>query len=369
MSIRADGLNEDSGAILDELVKYHSNRLHEFERRLQRNRSATNRKYPVYLSRAISQMAAQGLKGTPEAEFFQEMARIRGVAFDPQRVNLPWEFFRRDLNASNALQGGYLLGLSNTAAQDILRPWSVVISGGVTVEENLSGNVTIPKTTATSTIYWQNAETTEATASNPTIQQAAMTAKVAIGVINCSRNFMIQADPERWLQRELKRTAASAIDQAVLSGSGINGQPLGLTNTSGLSSQSGASLAWSGALTMKKLAAEADAQDGSISFITTPAVRALLEAREKASGNGGFIWQDDEIAGCPSFATTQMPAATMLSGPMSGITLGLWGNGLQVEVNPYSSFKTGGIAVRVLLAVDLAITVDLTSFTLASSIT
>jgi len=97
----------------------------------------------------------------------------------------------------------------------------------------------------------------------------------------------------------------------------------------------------------------------------------LLEGREKASGNGGFIWQDDKVAGCPSFATTTMPAATMLSGPMSGVTLGLWGNGLQIEVNPCDPalFKNGTVQVRVLVAVDVAITVDLSAYTLATSIT
>lgn len=368
--MRNDGLNEDNGLILDEMVKYHSNRLHEFERRLERNKSLKDRKNPVYLSRAISQMSAQGLKGTPEAEFFQETARIRSEAFDPQRIYLPWEFFKRDLTAANALQGGYLVGLSNTAAQDILRPWSVAISGGVTVAENLQGNVTVPKTTGTSTIYWQSTETSQATDSTPTVGQAALAAKIAIGIVNCSRNFMVQADPERWLQRELKRTAAAAIDQAVLSGSGASGQPLGLVNTQGLSTQSGSSLAWSGILVMKKNTALVNAQDGTTSFISTPTIRGLLEGREKASGNGGFVWQNNEIAGCPSFASTQMPAATMISGPMSGVTLGMWGNGVQIEVNPYdpTMFKTGGIQVRVLIACNVAITVDLAAFTLATSI-
>src|SRR3990172_7241759 len=198
-----------------------------------------------------------------------------------------------------------------------------------------------------------------------------MTAKIAIGIINCSRNFMVQSDPEKWLQRELKRTAAAAIDAAILNGSGSSGQPLGLVNTPGLNTQSGTSLAWSGCLTMKKNASLANVQDGSISFISTPTVRALLEGREKASGNGGFIWQDDKVAGCPSFATTQMPAGAMLSGPMSGVTLGLWGNGLEIQVNPYDSsmFKTGQIQIRVLLAVDCGITVDLAAYSLATSIT
>jgi hypothetical protein len=65
-----------------------------------------------------------------------------------------------------------------------------------------------------------------------------------------------------------------------------------------------------------------------------------------------------------------MPAGTMLSGPLAGITLGLWSD-LRIEINPYdpSLFKSGGVQIRVLLACDAAMTIDPTSFTLATSIT
>jgi hypothetical protein len=164
--------------------------------------------------------------------------------------------------------------------------------------------------------------------------------------------------------------AGVAIDTAVISGTGNSGQPLGLVNFSGLSTQSGTSLAWSGVLSMKKNAALANLPDGSTSFISTPIVRALLEGREKASGNGGFICQDDRIANCPSFANTLVPAGTLLSGPLAEITLGLWSD-LRIELNPYNSslFKSGGFIIRVLVAIDTALTVDPTSFTLSASVT
>lgn len=204
----------------------------------------------------------------------------------------------------------------------------------------------------------------------PALSQAALTPKVGIGIVQASRNFMTQAEPERWLRRELARVAGVAIDTATLNGSGASGQPLGILNSSGLSTQSGTALPWAAVLAMKKNASLANVADGSTSFISTPTVRAFLEAREKSSGNGGFIWQEDKIASCPAFASSIMPVASMISGPFAGVILGLWSD-LRIEINPFDStlFRNGGVQIRVLVACDVAIVVDPSAFTVASSIT
>ena len=333
--------------------------------------SARDRHGLVRFSRAIAAMSTdRGLLDGPEAEFFSEVARARRESFDPHRIILPITYLKRDLNVAQASAGGFLVGVDLGEAQDVLRPWSVVISGGVTVEEQLTGNVTIPKALTGTSITWQASETAQAPPSQPTLSQAAMTPKIGIGILQASRNFMTQADPERWLRRELKRVAGVAVDTATLNGSGTSGQPLGIQNAIGLSTQSGTSLGWIGVLNMKKNASLANVPDGSTSFISTPTVRALLEGREKAAGNGGFIWQDDRMANCPAFATTLMPASAMLAGPLAGVTLGLWTD-LRIEINPYDNqlFKSGVVQIRVLVACDVAIVVDPSSFTVASSIT
>lgn len=337
--------------------------------RLQRS----NRIGLVRYSRAIHQMMTdRGLSDGPECEFFTEIARARSESLDPHRIILPIRFLdeQRDLTVAQATAGGYLVGTDLGEAQDVLRPWSIVLSGGVTVEEQLTGNVTIPKTLTGTSITWQANESSQAPPTTPSLAQAAMTPKIGIVILQASHNFMMQANPERWLRRELTRVAGVSVDTAVLNGSGASGQPLGILNSSGLSTQSGTALAWAGALAMKKNVALANMPDGSTSFISTPTVRALLEAREKAAGNGGFVWQDDRIANCPAFATTLMPAGAMLSGPLAGVTVGLWSD-LRIEINPFDStlFKSGVVQIRVLVACDAAIVVDPSSFTLASSIT
>ncbi len=359
---------EEEAKLLDQHTRQ---RLHALDQASARDRAVQNRRGYAYLAQAIQQMHMGALRESPAAEFFREVARLLGKSFDAQRIIFPWELFRRDMTAASAAQGGYLIGSTLGAAKDILRPWSVVVAGGVAIEERLRGDLVIPVTVSGTTVTWSPTESSQATASTPGLSQVAMEPKVGISIVNASRQFMTQADPERWLRRELLRAAGVAIDTAVLNGSGASGQPLGLLNTQGLSTQSGTSLAWSGVLAMKKNAALANVPDGTTSFISTPTIRALLEAREKVTGNGGFIWQDDRIANSPAFVTTLMPSGTMVSGPLSGVTLGLWGGGLEIEINPFdpSMFKTAGVAIRVLVAVDVAVTVDRPAFTVATSIT
>jgi hypothetical protein len=66
-----------------------------------------------------------------------------------------------------------------------------------------------------------------------------------------------------------------------------------------------------------------------------------------------------------------MPSATLLSGPMSEVTLGLWGSGIVIEANPYDPtlFKTGVLQLRVIVSCDVALGVVATAFTKAASIT
>jgi HK97 family phage major capsid protein len=358
---------EESARILDAFTR-------ERFAMFQNKKKPVDSKLDAYLSRTIQQMATdRRLHEGPEHEFFTETARARGESLDPHRIIFPLTCLgnNRALNAAQAVSGGYLLGTDLGQAVHLLKPWSVVLNAGVQVEEALKGNLTIPKTVDGVEIVWQSTETSEATPDTPQIGELAMVPHVGLAVIHASRNFVVQANPEQWIRREMLRAAGVGIDTAVLIGSGASGQPLGVLNTPGISTQAGATLTWTHCVGMKKNAALADVADAHIAFLADPTTRALLEAREKSTtGAGNFIWSDDKIASCPAYASTLVPAASMLCGPMSGISLGLWSD-IRIEVNPFDPtlFKRGAIAIRVLVAVDCGITVPLNAFTLASSIT
>lgn len=78
---------------------------------------------------------------------------------------------------------------------------------------------------------------------------------------------------------------------------------------------------------MKRKSAEANVTDENIAFLSTPAVRELLEGREKATGGGKFVWDKDLVADRPASVTTDMPTATMICGDFSLVYVGIWGAG------------------------------------------
>jgi hypothetical protein len=137
----------------------------------------------VSVSKAIAQMASDGLRGA-EREFAEETARGTATGFDPHRLHLPWNALAtRDLFVATPSAGGYLVGTDILNARDILRPWSVTARAGITIEDGLTGDNVLPITNAKATVSWMSSETASASPSTPTLSATTMQPKVAIGVI------------------------------------------------------------------------------------------------------------------------------------------------------------------------------------------
>ena len=121
---------------------------------------------------------------------------------------------------------------------------------------------------------------------------------------------------------------------------------------------------------MKTSCANANARDEAIAFIATPTVRGLLEGRERGTNGDGFIWDNDRIASRPGYATTDMPAGTMVAGDWSDILLGIWGPGFELSFNPYeqTKFQQGIVQARMVVTLDVAVG-HAGAFTVATSIT
>jgi HK97 family phage major capsid protein len=363
-------LNPALRSLREHMVRDVDRQLFEFQAIGDRERSDDNRRKPISLARAIAAMSnPAGLKDTPEGEFFRTVAKLSGREYDLQRILVPFGLLHRDLTVATAAQAGYLVSTENQEAVDILRPFSVTARMGLQIDTGLVGNQAIPKTTGKATPYWIPTEITQATASTPTLSQVACTPKQVSAVVQFSRQFVLQASADRFVRRELLRTVGTAVDQAVINGSGAAGQPSGLLLTAGLQTQSGTTLN-SGVNTMKQKAAEKDVNDEAITYLSTPAVRALLETREVATGGGRMVWQNDRVADRRAYVSTDVPTATMIAGDWSNIYLGIWGPGFVVEVNPYdqTGFKSGMIQARLIVSCDSAV-LHPSGFVVASSIT
>jgi HK97 family phage major capsid protein len=284
---------------------------------------------------------------------------------------VPWSALQtRDVFKATASAGGYMVGVDVVGAYDTLRPYSIVINeGGAQVLEGLRGDTVLPQVSGTASGGWLSSETAASTPSDPTFTAKTLVANSYAASTSISRHLRVaveQAEPV--VRRHLTRLIGQAIDEAVLNGSGASGQPEGLLTVTGTVAQSGTTLAQAGVTNMLQQAVDGGADDRRVIFISTAAVRELLQNRERVSTSGQYVWQNNELAGKPAYATRAMPAATMLCGDFTNVVIGLFGPGVELMVDPYTAFKTGVINVRAIVSCDVGVLFP-PSFAKSSSIT
>ncbi len=327
------GLRDTSSYRVDELLSTNKRELRAFS-----------------LTAAIAQALDSGLHGTIECELLKTCTELAGRQFTPHDFVIPWQLLRRDLSAAG---GGYpLVGLSTTDPVEILRPFSLAARLGVQFLPSQRENLLIPKISGSCTAYWLADELSPVTGSQPTVGAISSTPKTCGAVITYSHQIRRQATPEGMLQQHLLATAAQALDRAVLQGSGVSGEPAGLSVISGTESTTGTSLGLAGVAEMLRKSSAANAEPSA--FVTTPAVRELLMQRAKASGSD-MIWNGNEMAGLPAYATTAAPTATLFLGPWDSIAVPIWGPGPMISINPATYFSTGRYQIRVLLQADVVV--------------
>jgi HK97 family phage major capsid protein len=283
------------------------------------------------------------------------------------------EVQQRDLTVASASGGGYLVGTENMSFIDVLRNRSVALRMGATPMPGLSGNVTIPKQTAGATAYWLSTEGTAITESALTFGQLALTPKTVGAYVEVSRLLMMQSSPaaEGIVTADLARQVALAADLAVLHGSGASGQPTGITATGSIGSVTGTSLAYAGVLEFQSDVAANNVMPTRGGYVTTPAVAALLMARQRFSSTDTPLWQgnlwDGQMVGFPAMSSAQVNSATMIFGDWSQAVVGEWGV-LEVSLNEQANFPMGVVGFRAFYTMDVGVRYA-GAFSVATSIT
>lgn len=284
---------------------------------------------------------------------------------------------QRDLSAGTDNAGGYLVQTVNVGFIDALRAQTVVLQAGAQLIPGLIGDAAFPKLSTSATAYWLASEATDITESNPVFGQMVMTPRNVGAYVEISRQLSIQSSPaaEQLVMNDMAKQLAVAVDDAAIDGSGVSGEPTGILQTAGIGSVTGTSLGWSGLVEFETDVASANAiiNPGSFAYVTTPGVRGTLKTREKATGTAKYCWEDSaapgegRVNGYRAFATSVMPAATMIAGDWSQLIIGEWGI-LELTVNPYANFKAGIIGLRAWWTVDVGVR-HAAAFSAANTIT
>lgn len=169
-----------------------------------------------------------------------------------------------------------------------------------------------------------------------------------------SHQLVIQSsfDAEAKTREILGFEIAAEIDNTALDGSGSGNVPEGILSTSGIGSvDASGGLTWADIIEFESDIAAANADVGSMAYLTHPTVRGTLKSTAKDSGSGQFLWEqmgnspgDGMMNGYRAAVTTQITTAQMIFGVWSKLIIAQWG-GLDLVVDNTSKADQGLLRV------------------------
>lgn len=281
---------------------------------------------------------------------------------------------QRDLTVGTPTAGGYLVQTTYPLPMiELLRKRLILAQAGATMLTGLTGDVAIPKHTAAGTGYWL-AESGAPTESAQTVGQVALTPHTFGAYSDISHKLLVQSsiDVENFVRDDLSRVIALGVDYAGLHGddsSDVN-QPDGVASTSGIGSvvggTNGAAPDWADIVDLETAVAIDDADMGALKYVTNAAVRGKLKKTFRNATYGELpIWDGNSLNGYPALVSNQVSSSltkgstttcsAIFYGNWADLVLGMWGDGIDILVDPYSLSTQRAIRVIAFQDVDFAV--------------
>lgn len=339
------------------------------------------------LSKTINEFTERGIDGVTgfEKEILQESAKeARRLGVVPQGLYLGNGILdsmtqKRTMTANVAADGGNLIPTDKVDFFSNLFPYMVLDKLGVRKLTGLSANTDIPGITSSVVAGWADGETGTQTPDDPTIANRTLRPKLVYGATNISKRLLVQTNNsvDAMIMEDIMKGIASAIEIAVINGTGANGQPTGILGTSGI--QDVAIGTNGGAITLAKLleliqkVQTANANAMNCKFLINPKTVAKLKQTAIDSGSGAMIMAygnyfggiSGQIDGYEALVTSNVPSnltkgssgavcSSVIFGDFSQVVLGQFG-GVDLIVDPYTLARTGTVALTINQYVDMAV--------------
>ena len=323
----------------------------------------------------------------------QEYKEIRtGKRSVPQ---LRYDGTRATYVTSTDSSGGYLVQEDYQDLVAYLRQQTIAGELGVRYLSGLSGDMVIPSQTGKSTAYFLSSETSDITASEATFSSDTVS-PVVMGILSrYSYLASIQSTPSiRGItENDLRETVTEALDENIMAGDDSNGpdgilHDLGSGQTKSLGTN-GDTLTYADLIDLQEIILSANGRinRASSAYVTTFGIRNLLQnlvsgpsTNERdhvinyTSGLPDRITSQSpffggELGGFPIYFSNAMPSDLtkgtltaghgVLLGNFSEVSVGIWGDGLALDVGytggSGTGFQAGVTSVRALMAWNQAI--------------
>lgn len=327
--------------------------------------------------RAMASAAGLAVDAGRERELSAEVARRSGRQF--QGIAIPMAALAGPVEQrtiTTALPaggpGGNLIATNLLAEQfiDRLRAALVVRQLGARILSGLTGNVAIPRLKGSATAGWV-AENTALTATDQQVDQVTLSPKTAGAITEFSRTVLLQASPdiEQIVRSDLAAVLAQALDLAAISGTGASNMPRGILSTVGIGNvalgANGLALTYDNVVDLMGTCQDANAESGNALLSNYKVQR---QARKLKDTTGKPLGEEVVFQGARRAFTTNVPAnltkgtstgicSAMIYGNFADLLIGIWGDAVDILVNPYEStaYSKGNVQVRAMMTCDIAV--------------
>lgn len=251
---------------------------------------------------------------------------------------------------------------------DLLRARMVIIGMGAQLMENMQGLFAIPRQSAAATFGWVTQGNSVA-ASIQNIDQVPFSPHTGGAQTAYTRQFVEQTNQsaEAFIRADHVAIIARGYETAAYNGPGSGGAPLGIMQNPLIPTISagtnGGAPTWTNVVQLESTIAEANADMGSLGYITDASMRGTLKTTAKIGTTFPiFIWDGPNGNGRPvneyPVGVTNLLPANLTSGSGSLLHAMLFGNwadaifamwsGYDTIVDPYTQAGAGAVVVTVL---------------------
>jgi HK97 family phage major capsid protein len=314
------------------------------------------------LSRWFDHLAGEGTGNTLEGEMLAEHARTQGVDFIAQNHAIPWELLNKRTLTATGTDGGSQFVSEHVSAPQLAVRDSLIGRLGVPVVSIPAGSHRIPRFPQPVDGEWLADEFDGVASSQPSIGSALVQPKTLASLASWSRDWHRDAvsgreSVEQWLLQIVGRS----LDKALLTGSGTEGQPLGLANRPGVQTGAVDATETFGDLCGIEEALEVSGATNS-AWILSPSGKKLLRNRYRNAGTTPILEGDpsrpvllrDHIDGTPAVSTTACPDGRLFAGDWGSATVYVWGApSIAIKSGGQSLFSAGSLQMRILLECDI----------------
>jgi len=255
-------------------------------------------------------------------------------------------------NYTTNADGGYAKVTQAPRYIDGLKDKMVIAGLGATVLGDLVGTVPLVGV-GQMTAAWY-AEGATASVSKATFSSVTLTPhrNAVIGAFSKDLLRQTSLDVESIIWNRILEAHASLLESAAIAGTGSNGQPTGILNTTGIGSvaigANGGPITWAKVVELETKVNAENANRGKLAYLTNAKVIGDLKTIERAQGNGRYLLDGDytKINGYPidwtnlvpstlTKGTTASKCSAMIFGNFEDLYIGHWG-GVDIVVDPYT---------------------------------